>query len=63
MQSGGSISDELLKVDVEIVDKATCSEQYARYGGIPPNQICAGHHKGGKDSCQASFFLISNKIE
>jgi trypsin len=39
-------------VDVPIVDKVTCNDNYSGYGGIPPNQICAGLAEGGVDSCQ-----------
>ncbi|XP_065338023.1 trypsin-1-like [Cloeon dipterum] len=49
---GGSASPDLLKVDVPIVSKTECSSNYAAYGGIPPNQICAGEAAGGADSCQ-----------
>jgi len=51
-QSGGSASDVLLKVDVPIVSKSECDSSYSGFGGIPPNQICAGLEEGGVDSCQ-----------
>jgi trypsin len=51
-QAGGSSSDVLLKVDVPIVSKSECDSNYSGFGGIPPNQICAGLEEGGVDSCQ-----------
>ncbi|XP_065342470.1 trypsin 5G1-like [Cloeon dipterum] len=50
--AGGSTSDSLLKVEVPIVDRDTCSANYVNFGGVPDKQICAGLAEGGKDSCQ-----------
>lgn len=49
--SGGSVSQDLLEVDVNVVDFAICDASYA--GSIDDNSmICAGVPEGGKDSCQ-----------
>lgn len=47
-----SIPDDLQKVSVPMVDKATCDRVYKSMGGVPAGQICAGYDKGGKDACQ-----------
>ena len=47
--SGGSISEDLLKVEVPFVDKETCEQDYTGYT-ISDNMLCAGEK--GKDSCQ-----------
>ncbi|CAD6216156.1 GSCOCG00004375001-RA-CDS, partial [Cotesia congregata] len=44
--------DNLQTVDVTIISKAQCNENYASYGGIPENEICAAYPGGGKDACQ-----------
>jgi uncharacterized repeat protein (TIGR01451 family) len=49
--------DELYKVTVPVVDRATCDQNYqdnAGYwpGSIDETMICAGLPEGGKDSCQ-----------
>lgn len=44
--------DQLHTVNVPIVSKAQCNENYKSYGGIPDNQICAAYPEGGKDACQ-----------
>jgi trypsin len=51
-QSGGSQSDDLLKVEVPVVDAGTCNNMYD--GGIIPDvMFCAGDiDRGGIDSCQ-----------
>ncbi|XP_044582557.1 trypsin-1-like [Cotesia glomerata] len=44
--------DNLQTVNVPIISKAQCNENYASYGGIPENEICAAYPGGGKDACQ-----------
>ena len=54
----GTISDDLLKVDVLVVSDAECE---AFWGDIyqPEIQICAGVEVGGRDGCQVSkYFLL-----
>ncbi|MCB9079558.1 MAG: trypsin-like serine protease [Anaerolineaceae bacterium] len=47
---GGSISDELMEVQVPIVSNATCAASYG--SSITDSMLCAGYAEGGKDSCQ-----------
>ncbi|XP_049788114.1 trypsin alpha-3-like isoform X2 [Schistocerca cancellata] len=47
--SGGSVSNTLLGVTVQIIDRNTCNRSY---GSITSRMICAGVTGGGKDSCQ-----------
>ena len=49
IQAGGSISNNLLKVEVPYVDEKTCEDDYTGYT-ISEKMICAGEK--GKDSCQ-----------
>ncbi|XP_069679934.1 trypsin beta-like [Periplaneta americana] len=50
--SGGSLPTQLQVVSLPIVDHGECSQDYADYGGITDNMICAAEAEGGKDSCQ-----------
>ena len=48
--------DELYKVTVPVVDRATCDQNYQDNASYPPGSIdetmvCAGLPEGGKDSC------------
>ncbi|MCB0211847.1 MAG: serine protease, partial [Anaerolineae bacterium] len=45
---GGSISDELMEVQVPIVSNATCAASYG--SSITDSMLCAGYAEGGKDS-------------
>ncbi|XP_049815417.1 trypsin alpha-3-like [Schistocerca nitens] len=47
--SGGSASNTLLGVTVQIIDRNTCNRSY---GSITSRMICAGVTGGGKDACQ-----------
>jgi secreted trypsin-like serine protease len=50
--AGGSISDVLRKVEVPLIENATCKAQ-SGYSGVSENMICAGDlANGGIDSCQ-----------
>lgn len=53
---GGSISEELLKVDLEIFDQIECVHYYGTgrkfRNGIIEEQLCAGDHTGEKDTCE-----------
>nr|QJE50402.1 trypsin [Diaphanosoma celebensis] len=49
--SGGSISDELRRVEVPAVSDDDCNSSYGA-GSIYPSMICAGVPQGGVDSCQ-----------
>lgn len=44
-------SETLNSVDVKIVGKEICQNWYSGDHTIQPDQICAGHEAGGKDSC------------
>ncbi|XP_037819911.1 serine protease snake [Lucilia sericata] len=52
----GPKSDELQKVDLNIIDQKTCKEIYRKERRLPrgiiEGQFCAGHLEGGKDTCQ-----------
>ncbi|XP_059476938.1 trypsin-1-like [Neocloeon triangulifer] len=50
--AGGSASPVLLRVVVPIYNHAQCESDYAGFGGVPQDQICAGVPEGGVDSCQ-----------
>uniref|UniRef100_A0A6I8NWI8 Transmembrane serine protease 6 n=1 Tax=Ornithorhynchus anatinus TaxID=9258 RepID=A0A6I8NWI8_ORNAN len=50
LREGGSFSNTLQKVDVQIVHQDLCDEAY-RFS-ITPRMMCAGYRKGKKDSCQ-----------
>ncbi|XPS73274.1 Trypsin [Ascochyta lentis] len=49
--SGGTSPTTLRKVDVPIVSRATCRQNYS-VAEITDNMVCAGLTAGGKDSCQ-----------
>ena len=49
---GGSAPSVLHTVQVPIVAKATCSDAYLIWGGVPEGQICAAYPAGGRDTCQ-----------
>ncbi|KAK0388347.1 hypothetical protein NLU13_4592 [Sarocladium strictum] len=53
LQEGGwSVSPVLMKVDVPIVGRGVCTEQYADFNPITEQMVCAGLQEGGKDACQ-----------
>jgi len=39
-------------VNVPIVSREECNEDYKTYGGITENMICAAAPDGGRDACQ-----------
>ncbi len=49
-RQGGSMTNQLLRVDVPIVSQASCRNSYG--SNIDSTMICAGYTSGGKDSCQ-----------
>lgn len=49
--SGGSTSDDLLEVEVDVISNAACASDYAGTGTVvEDNMICAS--RSGKDACQ-----------
>ncbi|XP_077291820.1 trypsin beta-like [Arctopsyche grandis] len=48
-REGGQVSETLMEVTINIVDRATCQKAY---NTITSRMICAGVTGGGKDSCQ-----------
>jgi len=52
LSSGGSLPSQLQAVEVYITPHAECNADYAAYGGITDNMICAAVPGGGKDACQ-----------
>jgi hypothetical protein len=49
LQTGGPLSSNLLEVETQIVDAATCGAAYP--GEITGSMICAGDPDGGKGPC------------
>lgn len=49
-QEGGSAPTQLYGVEIPIVDRKECNQDYD--GLIEADMICAGIPEGGKDSCQ-----------
>lgn len=49
---GGSISQKLKEVDVDIINDQACMNTANRNNFIPQKMFCAGHFAGGKDACQ-----------
>lgn len=64
-KSGGSLSDQLLAVDVPIVSNEECNEDYGA-DRITDTMLCAGvRGEGGKDACQGDSggpLIINNKL-
>lgn len=56
IEFGGPSSDNLLKVELEMIDKASCSVSYAPESslaqGISDGQLCAYDETGERDTCQ-----------
>lgn len=50
--SPAKIPSVLHKVSVPLIAKRECDRDYARFGGVPRGELCAGYPEGGKDSCQ-----------
>ena len=51
LSPGGSISPQLMQVEVPLVDDETCRDTYPN-SEIDYRSLCAGFPEGGKDSCQ-----------
>jgi len=49
--SGGSLSNELREVEVEVISNSECDNKYPNED-ITQYMLCAGVPQGGKDSCQ-----------
>lgn len=55
--SAGPLSDNLLKVDLDIFPTNQCNESYItntrqlQFGILPDRMICAGSFDGEKDTC------------
>lgn len=45
-------SAKLLKVNVPLVDQATCVKAYEGFNEVTDRMMCAGYAEGGKDACQ-----------
>ncbi|XP_044019239.1 trypsin-1-like [Aphidius gifuensis] len=50
--TGNTYPAQLQIVQVPIITKRDCNNDYSSSGGIPVNQICAAYDEGGKDACQ-----------
>ncbi|XP_015380197.1 PREDICTED: venom protease-like isoform X1 [Diuraphis noxia] len=56
ISTAGPLSDNLLKVDLDIFSMKHCNESYyndpkLKFGVLPDSMICAGSFDGTKDSC------------
>ncbi|XP_034565140.1 transmembrane protease serine 9 [Notolabrus celidotus] len=49
MREGGSLTNLLQKAAVSIIEQADCQLSYGAV--LTPNMMCAGHMKGGRDTC------------
>ena len=58
--SGGSLSNNLLKVNVNVISNNDCGDSSDGrddyYGQITNNMLCANVNGGGKDACQVRVF-------
>lgn len=56
-QYAGSISNELMKVQLDLLDNNVCSKSFEDDGNIviSKKQICAGVLAGGRDTCQGGI--------
>jgi trypsin len=51
-ESSSSVSKKLQKVNVPLVDQATCAKVYESFNQVTDRMLCAGYAQGGKDACQ-----------
>jgi len=63
--SAGPLSDNLLKVDLDIFSTKQCNESYfsnnnpkLQFGILPDSMICAGSFDGEKDSCSVRTMKV-----
>lgn len=49
---GGPVSNTLHEAAVPIVSRDDCNKPQSYSGVISTEMICAGYHKGGKDTCE-----------
>lgn len=58
-QYAGSISNELMKVRLDLLDNNICAKTFEDDGNIAitGKQICAGVLSGGYDTCQGGRFI------
>lgn len=40
-----------MKVDVPVISRSICTDQYSSVNRITSNMVCAGYSEGGKDAC------------
>jgi trypsin len=52
LESGGSLPDKLMQVDVPYVTNAVCNMPESYNGQVQETELCGGFKQGGKDSCQ-----------
>jgi len=51
-ESSSSAATKLQKVNVPLVDQATCAKVYQNFNDVTDRMMCAGYPQGGKDACQ-----------
>lgn len=61
IEYSGSNSEELMKVQLDLLDNSNCIKAFEDDGQIEINnsQICAGVLAGGKDTCQGGDLKIT----
>eukprot|EP00058_Branchiostoma_floridae_P001938 XP_002587426.1 hypothetical protein BRAFLDRAFT_61430 [Branchiostoma floridae] len=57
----GLLSTYLMQARVPIMEWNKCNSAQYMNGAITDKMICAGYDQGGKDACQASFFITLSK--
>lgn len=62
---GDRSSDDLLKVDLDVIDNQQCNKLYEAESkkntlnkGITNSMMCAGYLEGGHDTCLVSTIII-----
>lgn len=57
------ISNTLMEVNVNIISDSVCNHVNVYNNAVTKNMLCAGHLKGGKDSCQVSVWCQVDILE
>uniref|UniRef100_A0A8D2IUJ4 Peptidase S1 domain-containing protein n=1 Tax=Varanus komodoensis TaxID=61221 RepID=A0A8D2IUJ4_VARKO len=49
-----TVTEKLREVNIKVINRRICKEQYIAQHPVTENMICAGDENGGKDSCNDS---------